>query len=144
MSTKLSDIKWGSVVVSVIVALVIAIVGLLIVQVGAVTAKGFQLRGNPPQDVQIAILTGVPVRVAGLVLTALGGWFGGRRAGRSAEDGQQLNGLTVGILTAVLRMVWDLTSIGAFSVWTVLHLVLAVAGGWFGGWMADRNAEPAY
>jgi hypothetical protein len=141
MSTRISDIKWGSVVASVIVALVIAIVGLLVVQVVAVTARGFQLRGTPPQEEQIAILTGIPVRIAGLILTVVGAWAGGRRAGRSAEDGQQLNGLIVGILTAVLRMVWDLTSIGAFSVWTVLHLLLGVAGGWFGGWLASRSAE---
>jgi hypothetical protein len=143
MSFTLSDIKWGRVVVGILVALLISIVGLLVAQTVAITVRGFQLRGTPPREEQVAILLGTPLRIVGILLTALGGFVGGRMAGRRAEAGQQLNGLTVGVLTAVLRLAWDLYSLG-FSFWTVIHVVLAAVGGWLGGWLASRSAEPGF
>jgi hypothetical protein len=139
--SEMTDIKWGRVIVGVVVALLISIVGLIVTQTVAITVRGFQLRGTPPQEEQVAILLGTPLRIVGILLTVVGGFVGGRMAGRRAEAGKQLNGLTVGILTAVLRLAWDIFSLG-FSVWTVIHVVLAVVGGWLGGWLASRSAEP--
>jgi hypothetical protein len=137
----MSDIKWGRVVLGVVWALVIAIVGLLVVQTIAITARGFQLRGTPPMEEQIAILLSTPVRLVGVILTALGALVGGRSAARRAEAGWQLNGLAVGIIAAVLRVGYSVMTMGGFTFWPVLHLIVAIVGGWFGGWLAARSAQ---
>jgi hypothetical protein len=143
MSFKLSDIKWGRAVLGIVLALLIAVAGLLVYQTVAITVRGFQLRGTPPQEEQIAIITSTVSRLVGIVLTAVGALVGGRSSARRAEAGWQLNGLTVGIVTAVLRLVWEAVSLG-FSFWSALHVILALAGGWFGGWLASRSASAEY
>jgi len=144
MSFKMSDIRWGRVVLGIVLALVIAVVGLIIVQALAITVRGFQLRGAPSQEEQIAIMVSPTLQIVGVLLTAVGALVGGRAAARRAEAGWQLNGLAVGIVTAVLRLIWDVLSLGGFSFWSALHLILALVGGWFGGWLVSRRAQPEF
>lgn len=143
MSFKWSDIKWGRVILGAVLAFIIAAGGSLLVQVAYGVVRGFQLRGAPPQEVIMAFAISPTNLVIAVVLTGLGALIGGRVAARRVEAGWQFNGLVTGVLTAVLRAVWDAIQYG-FSFWTVLHIAVAILLGWLGGLWASRQGEPEY
>ena len=50
MSFDFSSLKWGRIVIGVIVGFVVALLVNLLLQVGYGVVLGFQMRGAPPQD----------------------------------------------------------------------------------------------
>lgn len=142
MSFNLSNIRWGRVILWIILGALIAFLIPNIVATVYLVVLGFQMRGTPPQEVQIAVLTGAFYNLVAILGTALGAFIGGRQAARGVEeDGYQLNGLVTGIGVAILATVTAVLRISAFTLWAPLHLILAVAGGWFGGWLVARRAS---
>jgi hypothetical protein len=141
MSFNLSDVKWGRVALWTVLGLVIAILVPTIFMVAYMVVLGFQMRGAPPREVQVAFLLGIPHNVVGLLATALGGFLGGRATARAAEASHQLNGLVVGIGLAIVRAAFSVFQFGTFTVWLPPHAILAIAGGCLGGWLAGRRAE---
>jgi len=141
MSFNLSDVKWGRAVLWIVLGTIIAILIPTVFMFAYMIVLGFQLRGAPPQEVQVAFLLGIPHNVVGLLATVLGGYLGGRATARRAEGSHLLNGLIVGVGTAIARAGFSVFQYGSFTVWTPLHAVLAIAGGCLGGWLGGRQAE---
>jgi putative membrane protein (TIGR04086 family) len=140
MSFNLSSVKWGWVVIGAVIAVVIAVVLSLIVQFGYGLIVGFQLRGAPPQEMLMEAFASTPFLIVGIVITAIGAVVGGRIAGRRSEDNPQLAGLIAGILMAVILLAlgaWQ----GGLDPWTAPNVVIAVAGGWLGGWLVSKRSQ---
>lgn len=140
MSFNLSTVKWSWVVIGAIVAAVVAFVLALILQFGYGLVLGFQLRGTPPQEVLIEAFTSTPFLILGVIVTAIGAVVGGRMAARRSEDNPQLAGLVAGILMAVLVLALRAWQWG-LDFWTLPNVVMAVIGGWLGGWLVARRGQ---
>ncbi len=143
MSFNLSTVKWGWVVIGAIVAAVIAFVLLLIAQFGYGLVLGFQLRGAPPQEMLIEAFTSTPFLILGVIITAIGAVVGGRMAARRSEDNPQLAGLVAGVLAAVLALALRAWQWG-LDFWTLPNVVMAVIGGWLGGWLVSRRSQTSF
>ena len=142
MSFDFSTIKWSWVVIGAIVAVVVAFVLALVVQFGYGLVVGFQLRGTPPQEMLIEAFISTPFLILGAIITAIGAVIGGRMAARRSEDNPQLAGLLAGVLAAVLVIALRAWQWG--GLWTLPNAVLAVTGGWVGGWLAGRRAQTSF
>jgi len=138
MSFDFSTVKWGWVVIGAIVAIVVAIVLSLVFQFGYGVVIGFQLRGNPPQEMLIEAFMSTPFLILGVIITGIGALVGGHTAARRSEDNPQLAGLMTGILIAVLAVALRAWQWG-LDLWTLPNVVLAVLGGWAGGWLVFQE-----
>jgi putative membrane protein (TIGR04086 family) len=144
MSSGFSALKWGRVVVGVIVGFLVGVVGNILLQTIYGVVLGFQARGMPPQDQMIAAIKSVPFQLLAALLVLLGGFVGGRMAARPAETNRQLAGLITGVLLAILVVIWRALSWGAPDLWMVIQAVLAILGGWLGGRLAARRTDEEY
>jgi hypothetical protein len=144
MSFDFSTVKWSWVVIGAIVAAVFAFAVTLAVQFGYGVVIGFQLRGTPPQEMLIAAFTSTPFIIVGIVITAIGAVVGGRMAARRSEDNPQLAGLVAGVLAAVLVLALRAWQWGVVDLWTLASVVVAVLGGWVGGWLAGRRSQTSF
>ncbi|MBE9508486.1 MAG: hypothetical protein IMY86_10595 [Chloroflexi bacterium] len=140
MSFNLSTVKWSWVVIGAIVAAVVAVVLNLVIQFGYGLVIGFQLRGTPPPEMLIEAFTSTPFLILGVIITAIGAVVGGRMAARRSEDNPQLAGLVAGILMAVLVLALRAWQWG-LDFWTLPNVVMAVIGGWLGGWLVARRSQ---
>jgi hypothetical protein len=140
MSFDFSTVKWSWVIIGAIVAIVVAIVLSLVFQFGYGVVIGFQLRGNPPQEMLIEAFMSTPFLILGVIITGMGALVGGRMAARRSEDNPQLAGLVAGILTAVLAVALRAWQWG-LDLWTLPNVILAVLGGWVGGWLVSRRSQ---
>jgi len=142
MSFDFSTIKWSWVVIGAIVAVVVAFVLALAVQFGYGLVVGFQLRGTPPQEMLIEAFISTPFLILGVIVTAIGAVIGGRMAARRSEDNPQLAGLVAGVLAALLVIALRAWQWG--GLWTLPNVVLAVIGGWVGGWLVGRRTQTSF
>ena len=140
----MSSLKWVRIVLGVVIGFLIAVVGNMILETLYLVVVGFQMRGAPPPEVRIAVITSLPLQLVAVLMALLGGFVGGRFAARPAETNHQLAGLVTGILLAILVVIWRALSWGAPDVWMVIQAVLAVLGGWLGGRLAARRTEEEY
>ena len=141
MSFDFSTLKWGRIVIGVIVGFVIALLVNILLQVGYGVVLGFQMRGAPPQDMIIAAIKTPTFQILAALFVFLGGLVGGRIAARPDETNHQLAGLITGVLLAVLAVVWRAFSWGAADFWMLIQAILAVVGGWLGGLLAARRKD---
>jgi uncharacterized protein YacL len=144
MSFDFSSLKWGRIVLGVIVGFLVGVVGNIVLQTIYGVVLGFQVRGMPPQDQMIAAIKSVPFQLLAALLILLGGWVGGRIAARPEGTNRPLAGLVTGVLLAVLAVVWRAFSWGAADLWMVIQAILAVVGGWLGGQLAARRKDEEY
>ena len=140
----MSSLKWGRIVLGVIIGFVIALVVNLLLQVGYGVVLGFQARGAPPQEVMIAAVKTPAFQILAAFFVFLGGLVGGRFAARPAETNHQLAGLITGVLLAVLAVIWRAFSWGAADFWMLIQAILAVLGGWLGGVLAAQRKDEEY
>lgn len=138
MSFNLSNIKWLWVVIGVVIALVIAQGSSICVVTGYAAVLGFQARGAPDQAV-INDFANANAPTISLIFLIVGTFVGGLLAGRRADADALQNGLLVGVLTAVVDLVFSI--LGGFSLLTLVGVVLAVGGGWLGGMLAVRRGD---
>ena len=137
MSFNLSNIKWGWVGLGVAIAFVIAYGSSICVVASYATYLAFQARGAPDQT----MISGFAASTAkGIVSTLIGvgTLVGGLLAGRKAQADVLQNGLAVGLITAVIGLVFSL--LGSLNLWTVVSFALSVGGGWAGGQLASKRA----
>jgi hypothetical protein len=137
MSFNLSNIKWGWVILGVVIALVIAYGSSICVVTGYAAYLAFQAMGTPDQAMINTFAASTAEGVTSIFIglgTLVGGWLAGRKAKADALQ----NGLAVGVITAILGLV--LTLLGGFSLWMVVNRVFAVGGGWLGGRLAGKRA----
>ena len=137
----MGNIKWGRAVVWMVLGAIIAIVLAMVWSVVGMLPRGFQLRGTPPREEQIAWAFGPVYNAVAAVITGLVALLSGRSTARKAEGGYTLNGLLVGIGVGILVAVYGVFSRGEFTFWPVLHAILGVAGGWLGGMLGGKRAE---
>ena len=137
MSFNLSNIKGGWLVLGVALAFVIAYGSSICVTTGYATYLAFQAMGAPNQTMinQFAANT-----AKGVVSTLIGvgTLVGGLLAGRKAKVDALQNGLAVGLITALIGLVFDFLS--GLTLWTVVSFALSVGGGWVGGRLAGKRA----
>jgi len=117
----------------------IAIVGLILLQVVYGVVMGFQMRGSPPQEMLIAAFARLPFLVLASLFALLGGIIGGRMAALPLEGKYTVAGLITGVLVAILVAIWRSISWG-IDLWVAVYAVVAVIGGWIGGQLAERRA----
>jgi hypothetical protein len=143
MSSDSSSIRWGRVAVGAIVGTLVAVLGLILLQLAFGVVMGFQMRGNPPQDQLIAAF-GSPLFLimAGLV-ALLGGFVGGRMAALPLESSHVKAGLITGVLVAILVAFWRSISWGV-DMWVGIFAAMAILGGWIGGRRAARRRDEDY
>ena len=72
MSFDFSSLKWGRIVIGVIVGFVVALLVNLILQVGYGVVLGFQMRGAPPQEMMVAAVTEFAIPTPGRALRLAG------------------------------------------------------------------------
>jgi predicted alpha/beta hydrolase len=137
MAFHLARLKWKWVVLGVVVACVIAYGSSICVVTGYATVLAFQSLGTP----DMALINAFAAQNAEGIISiffGLGTLVGGFIAGRKAQAEARLNGLAVGVLTAVISPVFGLR--GGLSLWALVGVVLALAGGWAGGQLARARA----
>ena len=137
----MAKVKWGRAVLWIVLGTLIAFLIANGFMMLAMVVRGFQLRGAPPREEQIAFVVGPVYNGVAVVATALGGLLGGRATARKAEGGYALNGLLVGVGVGLLSGVYSVLQRSAFTVWSPLHLVLGVAGGYLGGLLGGKRAQ---
>ena len=125
-------------VIGAIVAVVVALVLNLAIQFGYGLVIGFQLRGTPPQEMLIEPFISTPFLVVGVIVTTIAALMGGRMAARRAQENLQLTDLATGILAALLVLALRAWQWG-LDLWALPTVVVAVLGGWLGGWLISRG-----
>ena len=122
MSFNLANIKWGWVGVGVAIAFVIAYASSICVVASYATYLAFQARGAPDQTMINEFAANTAEGIAS-ILIGVGTLVGGFLAGRRAKADRLQNGLAVGLITAIIGLV--------FSLFRKLH-----------GWLDRRLAAP--
>ena len=140
MSFDFSSLKWGRIVLGAIVGFVIA----FLINIVVPTVIGFQVRGNPPQDMVVAAVKSPAFQIGAALLVLLGGLVGGRMAAHPAETNRPLAGLVTGVLLGVLLAAWRAFSWGTVDLWVVIFIILAILGGWLGGQLAARRTDEEF
>ncbi len=138
MSINLSNIKWGWVVLGVVIAFVIAFGSSICVVTGYATYLSFQARGAPDMTMITEFAAKSAEGVVNIFI-GVGTLVGGRLAGRKAKEDAFQNGLMVGIIATITSLV--LSIFGGFSLWAIVSFILAMGGGWLGGKLSSRGAE---
>jgi hypothetical protein len=137
LSFNLSNIKWGWVVLGVAIAFVIACGSSICVVTGYATYLAFQAMGTPDQTLINEFAANTAEEVV-CTLIGVGTLVGGLLAGRKAKVDALQNGLAVGLITALIGLVFSFLS--SLNLWTVVSFALSVAGGWVGGQLASKRA----
>jgi ABC-type nitrate/sulfonate/bicarbonate transport system permease component len=136
----MSNVKWGRAVLWIVLGLVIAFAITNLFITLAMVVRGFQLRGAPPREEQVAFILGAPSNIVAVLGTAFAAWLGGRATARRAEGGYTTNGLVVGVGVGVLMAAYSVFQRG-LSAWMPVHAVLGIAGGYLGGLLGGKKAE---
>jgi putative membrane protein (TIGR04086 family) len=136
----MSNIKWGRVVLGIVLAIIVALVVPILYVTVRMVIIGFQ-GGSPDAEAQKEVVLSTSYAVVALVAAVLGGFLGGRLPARKAEGSYLLNGLLVGLGTAILLAVWTFVQSSSFSLGTLLHVAMAIGGSLLGGWLGGRAAE---
>jgi hypothetical protein len=136
----MSNVKWGRAILWIVLGVVIAFAISNLFIVLAMVVRGFQLRGAPPREEQVAFILSVPNNVVAVLVTALAAWLGGRATARGAEGDYTTNGLVVGVGVGLLMALYSILQRGQLSLWTPIHAVLGIAGGWLGGLLGGKKA----
>jgi hypothetical protein len=72
------------------------------------------------------------------ILMGVGTLLGGLLAARKGRPAAVNNGVAVGVLTAIVGLIIDLSS--GPDLWTAIGAALAVGGGWLGGQLGRSRA----
>ena len=133
MTTQLSQIKWGRVVLT---ALVVSVAGFLttfLVVTAYAFILAFQARGAPDQTLIMAFADQYApwIGPVGLILfTILGAMWLARRVGNTVE----LHGIVLGVLVSLVSIIFD-----GLSVSTLITIVLTIGAGWLGSRLTARQ-----
>jgi len=138
LSFNLSNFKWGWVILGVAIAFVIAYGSSICVVTGYATYLAFQARGAPDQTMINKFAANTAMAIVS-TLIGVGTFVGGLLAGRKAKSDVLQNGLAVGLITALIGLVFSFLS--SLNLWTVVSFALSVGGGWVGGQLANKRAR---
>ena len=136
----MKDIKWGRVVVWIIVGTVIMVGSLFLYVTIRMVARGFQGMSTDA-EAQKAVMSGIVPVVVMFLAALVAGFFGGRGPARHAEGSYLLNGVLSGVGMAILNQIYSFVSSGTFSPWALAAGGVAIGGSLLGGWVGGRGAE---
>ena len=120
------------------IAFVIAFGSSICVVTGYATYLAFQARGAPDQTMINKFAANTAMAIVS-TLIGVGTLVGGLLAGRKAKADVLQNGLAVGLITALIGLVFSFLS--SLNLWTVVSFALSVGGGWVGGQLASKRAR---
>lgn len=135
MAIHYTKIHWGLIIIGVVIAFLIAYGSSIVMVTGYATYLAFQVRGAP----DTTMINAFAAQYAGGITVAfigVGTLIGGLRAGRKATTNSFQHGLLVGLTTALIDLA--LGFFGSFSVWAIVSVALAVAGGLLAGKLSSR------
>lgn len=135
MSLSLSNIRWGWILLGVLIALLVAYGSSICVVTFYAGYLGFQVQGAPDTALINEFANNSAPGITA-VFVAVGTLLGGLLAGRKAELDATQNGLMVGAISALVMLLLGI--FGSFSLWVIVGIILAVAGGWLGGRLAAQ------
>ena len=133
MTTQLSQIKWGRVVLTALVVSVIGFLTTFLIVTAYAFILAFQARGAPDQTLIMAFADQYApwIRPVSLILfTFLGALHIGRRVNNSAA----LHGIALGVLVSLANIILD-----GLSMITLAVTILIVAAGWIGSRLSTRQ-----
>ncbi len=130
---KLSDVRWGRVLLASIAVFVLNILVAVLVITGYTTLLAFQVQGAPDQASIDAFGSSVAPWV-GLVASLVLTFAAARWVVRKVETGKQINGLMVGILVVI-----GLVPSFSLDLISLLVTALIVVAGWAGGRQAETK-----
>jgi ATP/ADP translocase len=136
MTTQLSQIKWGRVLVTALAVSVLSFLLVFLIVTGYATFLAFQARGAPDQALIQAFANQYAPWIGplGLILfTFLGAIYVARRV----ENAVRLHGLLVGALVSLVNLIFDGLSLSALSI-----AILTIAAGWLGSSLKMRRTTP--
>jgi hypothetical protein len=113
----------------------VAVVALTLIVNAGYGLADWQWRGAASLEALREMQAGAPYLVLGLFLAAVGAILGARLA---ADTGRRWAGLVVGagLALAAIAVGWVQ---GRLDFWLPPNAVMAVVGGWLGGWLAGRT-----
>ncbi len=135
MSINLSNIKWGWVLLGVVIAFIIAYGSSVCMVTGYATYLSFEAQGAPDTAMINAFADSNAGGVSSIFI-GVGTLVGGLLAARKAKEDAFQNGLMVGLIAALIDLI--LSIVAGFSFWAVVSFVLALGGGWLAGKLTSK------
>ena len=133
MTTQLSQIKWGRVLVTALAVSILSFLLVFVIVTGYATFLAFQARGAPDQAMIQAFANQYAPWIGPLSLilfTFLGAIYVARRV----EHAVALHGVIVGVLASLVNLMFDGLSLSALTI-----TILTVAAGWLGSSLNVRR-----
>jgi hypothetical protein len=141
MMARMSDLKWGRVVVAGVVATVLAFAVVFLVVAVYAAGLAAQAQGAPDPDriARFAEGTGAWLGPAlAFLFTAGAAWLVARSVASGAAG---RHGLVVGLVVGLTVAAVDLGFGGSFGVGALVGFVLTVGAGWLGGRVGKRDGR---
>jgi putative membrane protein (TIGR04086 family) len=140
MKAELSQVRWGRVLLTgVLVAILSSVLLYLVIAVYA-ASLAIQARGQPDQA-QIAQFVNQVAPWGGPILAILLTIGGAVWVARKVASGATLHGFLVGLVAALIILIFGLAFGGRLDLVALLTFVLMVAAGWLGGVLGSRGRE---
>jgi hypothetical protein len=133
MTTQLSQIKWGRVIITAVAVWALSILTAFIVVTVYAGYLGFQARGAPDQ----AMITAFADQYApwvGVISFTLFTLLGAMWLARRVETAVLLHGILLGALASLVGIIIDGVSRSAFIV-----TILTITAGWLGAQLSSRK-----
>jgi len=126
MTTQLSQIKWGRVVLTALAVYIASFLTVFLIVTVYASYLGFQARGAPDQTMIMAFANQYapwigPISL--IIFTILGAMWLARHAGNAVE----LHGIVLGVMVSLVSFIFD-----GLSVSTFVAIVLTIGAGWLG------------
>ena len=133
MTTQLSRIKWGRVVLTALAVYIASFLTVFLIVTVYASYLGFQARGAPDQTLITAFANQYAPWIGSIsliVFTILGAMWLARRVGNTVE----LHGIVLGVLVSLVSFIFD-----GLSVSTFVTIVLTIGAGWLGSRLSARQ-----
>ena len=133
MTTQLSQLKWGRVVVTALVVFVASFLLTFFIVTVYASILAFQARGAP----DMAMITAFADQYApwlGPISLILFTFLGAQYIARRVDNAVAFHGIALGLLVSLLNIVLDGLSLSTLAV-----TILIVAAGWIGSMLRAKN-----
>jgi hypothetical protein len=132
MTTQLSQIKWGRVILTALAVDVISFITVFIVVTVYAGFLGFQARGAPDQAMIQSFANQYAPWIGPVSLILFTG-LGARHVAKRVESALPLHGIILGALTGLVNLFFD-----GFGLGTLAITALTIGAGWLGSKLSRR------
>ena len=134
MTTQLSQIKWGRVILTALGVYTISFLTVFLIVTGFATSLAFQARGAPDQAT-IEVFANQHASWIGAISLVIFTVLGAIWMARRVDSSLQIHGIALGVLVGLLNMIFDGVSLN-----TLLTTILTIVAGWFGSQTGARRS----